>query len=70
MVNPILYTRGTLSDKFYLVLKGKIMVVCGQDGFQVEMTEFSFMGVDSLERDDYRPDFSAKVIGEATVLCI
>ena len=70
MINPILYTKGTLSDKFFLVLKGKIMVVCGQDDFQVEMTEFSCMGVDSLERDDYRPDFSAKVIGEATVLQI
>jgi hypothetical protein len=28
------------------------------------------MGVDSLERDDYVPDFSAKVIGEARVLQI
>jgi len=70
MINPILYTKGTLSDKFFLVLRGKIMVVCGQDGFHVEMNEFSCMGTDSLERDDYRPDFSAKVIGEATVLQI
>lgn len=32
------------------------------------MSEFSCMGVESLLRDDYRPDFSAKAIGEASVL--
>jgi len=29
LVNPILYTRGVKSDCFYLVLKGKVMVVSG-----------------------------------------
>jgi len=29
LVNPILYTRGVKSDCFYLVLRGKVMVVSG-----------------------------------------
>lgn len=70
LVNPILYTRGVASPFFYLVLRGKVMVVSGQEGFQVELSEFSTMGIDALERDDYIPDFSAKVIGQARVLQI
>ena len=33
LVNPIIVTRGVPCDKFYLVLKGKIMVTSGQEGF-------------------------------------
>lgn len=68
LVNPILYTRGVPSDCFYLVLRGKVMVVSGREGFQVELGEFNSMGIDALSNDEFTPDFSAKVIGQARVL--
>jgi len=63
LINPILYVRGVPTDMFYLILSGKVMACSGHEGFFVELTQFKFMGVDSLLSDQYVPDFSAKVIG-------
>jgi len=70
LINPVLFTRGVDCDHFYFILSGKVMVVSGNEGFMVEQTSFNFLGADSLIRDDYRPDFSAKVISNARLLKI
>ena len=48
LVNPIIYTRGTKSESFYLILKGKVMICSGNEGFLLEQTSFNYMGVDCL----------------------
>ena len=68
--NPVLYTRGLQSDAFYLILSGKVNVCSGNEGFMITQSAFNYLGQDALTRDDYTPDFSAKVIGKARILKI
>ena len=70
MFNPILYTRGVDSDAFYLILSGKVTVCSGNEGFMISQSAFNYLGTEALTRDDYRPDFSAKVIDQARLLKI
>lgn len=70
MFNPILYTRGIESDAFYLILSGKVTVCSGNEGFMITQSAFNYLGAEALIRDDYRPDFSAKVIEQARLLKI
>lgn len=70
LVNPILYTRGVPSQDFYLILSGKVAVCSGNEGFMINMTSFDFLGSDALVNDEYKPDFSAKVINNARLLKI
>lgn len=68
--NPVLYTRGLPADAFYLILSGKVMVCSGDEGFMIMQSSFNVMGVEALTRQDYKPDFSAKVIDKARILRI
>lgn len=68
--NPILFTRGVESDAFYLILSGKVVVCSGNEGFLITQSSFNYLGAESLVRDDYKPDFSAKVIDKARILKI
>ena len=68
LLNPILYTRGLESDCFYLILSGKVMICSGNEEFTISQTSFNYMGMKALQNDDYRPDFSAKVIENARLL--
>jgi len=68
--NPILYTRSIESDAFYLILSGKVEVCSGNEGFMIMQSSFNYLGADALIRDDYKPDFSAKVINAARILRI
>ena len=68
LLNPILYTRGLESDCFYLILSGKVMICSGNEEFRISQTSFNYMGMKALQNDDYRPDFSAKVIENARLL--
>ena len=70
LFNPILYTRGVDSDCFHLILGGKVQVCSGNEGFMITQSAFNFLGAEALVRDDYRPDFSAKVIEQARILKI
>ena len=70
LFNPILYTRGVDSDCFTLVLSGKVNVCSGNEGFMIMQSAFNYLGSEALVRDDYRPDFSAKVIESARILRI
>ena len=70
MFNPILFTRGIESDSFYLILSGKVSVCSGNEGFMITQSAFNYLGAESLSRDDYRPDFSAKVMESARILRI
>ena len=70
MFNPIIFTRGVESDAFYLILSGKVEVTSGNEGFKIMLTAFNYIGEDALIRDDYKPDFSAKVIDSARLLRI
>lgn len=70
LLNPVLYTRGVESDCFYLILSGKVTICSGNEGFMISQTSFNYIGVDALINDDYKPDFSAKVIGKARILKI
>ena len=70
MMNPVLYTRGVRSDSFYLILQGKVTISSGQEGFLLDQSAFNFMGVECLTNDNYKPDFTAKCIGEVKLLRI
>ena len=58
------------SDNFYLILSGKVEVCSGNEGFMITQSAFNYLGAEALVRDDYRPDFSAKVIEKARILKI
>lgn len=46
------------------------MVCSGKEGHLVELGAFNYLGIDALINDDYKPDFSAKVINYAKLLKI
>merc|ERR1719502_124534 len=58
-----LYQAGEVANAFTLILKGKILVTVGKDGFRSEMGPWSVLGSDALleKKDSYRPDYSAYI---------
>ena len=64
----MLVTRGKVSDDFFLVLQGKVQVESGVENFIVQLSTFSYFGLDSLLNDNYSPDFTAQVTKYARVL--
>lgn len=44
----VLVTRGKVSNDFYLVLQGKVQVESGVENFIVQLSTFSYFGLDSL----------------------
>jgi CRP-like cAMP-binding protein len=69
-LNPIIYVRNVPSTDFYLILQGTVMVCTGQEGFFLELGPFNYLGVDALLKEEYLPDFSAKIINKARLLRI
>lgn len=65
-----LYSKGEASDDFYLILQGKVIVESGSEGFLVQLSTFSYFGLDSLLNDQYIPDFTARVAKYARLLKI
>jgi hypothetical protein len=53
-----------------LILQGKVIVESGQEGFIVQLSTFSYFGLESLTNDQYVPDFTARVSKYARVLKI
>ena len=68
--NPVLITRGVESNAFYLILSGKVEVTCGNESFMIVQSAFNYLSAEAMTRDDYVPDFSAKVIEQARILRI
>lgn len=66
----MIYRRNESSDEFVLILKGKVLVCSGEEGFFVELSSFNFLGVDALIYDKYAPDFSAKATEKTRILKI
>ncbi|CAI2360224.1 unnamed protein product [Moneuplotes crassus] len=69
-INPVLFVRNAPSQDFYLILRGKVEIISGKDGFRVEIGSFTSIGSNALLEEDYKPDFTAKVLGEAKLLKI
>lgn len=67
-IPSVLVTRGKVSDDFYLVLQGKVQVESGVENFIVQLSTFSYFGLDSLLTDSYMPDFTAQVTNYARIL--
>ncbi len=65
-----IYVKNQPSDEFYLILKGKILVCSGQEGFFIELSSFNFLGMEALLNDRYQPDFAAKAIEKSRLLKI
>jgi len=66
----VLYQKGIPSEDFFLILQGKVIVESGQEGFIVQLSTFSYFGLESLTNDQYVPDFTARVSKYARVLKI
>lgn len=66
----VLCTKGQKSDAFFLVLQGKVVIESGAEGFILQLSTFSYFGLDSLLNDGYVPDFSARVSKYARLLKI
>ena len=63
-----IYHANQPSDEFYLIIKGKVLVCSGKEGFYLELSSFNVIGVDALTNDRYTPDFSAKAIEKTRLL--
>jgi hypothetical protein len=57
-------------DKFYLILSGGVQISSGQEGFILDYGKFQHLGSETLVRDSYLPDFSAKVTKGGTLLVV
>ena len=68
--NEKLFVRNAQADTFYLVLRGKVTIISGKEGFELEVGSFTSIGSKALLEEDYRPDFSAKIVDEAKLLKI
>eukprot|EP00656_Telonema_subtile_P033873 TRINITY_DN3791_c0_g4_i4.p1 TRINITY_DN3791_c0_g4~~TRINITY_DN3791_c0_g4_i4.p1 ORF type:complete len:596 (+),score=156.60 TRINITY_DN3791_c0_g4_i4:115-1902(+) len=54
-----LYEKGIPTNVFTLLLEGHVEIVCGQEGFMVEVGPWTPLGSKALSVPEYRPDFSA-----------
>ncbi len=70
LLNPVIYCRDVPSPYFHLILHGKVQVCTGEDGFLIDMSNYSHLGENALLSSKFKPDFSAKVIKYAQMLRI
>lgn len=56
----ILYESGTPTESFTLLLEGHVEIVCGAEGFLVEVGPWTPIGTKALSTPDYCPDFTAR----------
>lgn len=61
----ILYSRGIRSDRFLLVLGGRVELLVGSEAFRTKLQSFTYIGEDALTSPFFVPDFSAIVISAA-----
>eukprot|EP00658_Telonema_sp_P-2_P033120 TRINITY_DN2437_c0_g1_i6.p1 TRINITY_DN2437_c0_g1~~TRINITY_DN2437_c0_g1_i6.p1 ORF type:complete len:200 (+),score=53.26 TRINITY_DN2437_c0_g1_i6:202-801(+) len=54
-----LYQHGAPTDKFTLLLEGHVEIVCGVEGFMVEVGPWTPIGCKALSTPGYSPDFTA-----------
>lgn len=66
----ILYKRGIRTDKFLLVLGGRVELLVGQESFRAKLQSFNYIGEEALTKPFFVPDFSAVVMTAARVYCI
>jgi len=52
------------------VLSGKVSITSGKESFVLEIGSFSSVGGKALLEQDYKPDFSAKVVEQARLMKI
>merc|ERR1719482_895315 len=66
-----IYVRGEAASYATLVLKGKLSVLAGVDGFRAEAGPWTVLGADALVSDEgsFVPDFSAHVATDS-VRCV
>ena len=57
-----LYERGKPNVFFTLILRGRVRVTSGGEGFTSELGPWSVMGRGSLMEDHWKPDFTATII--------
>ncbi|CDW71668.1 ancient conserved domain protein 2 [Stylonychia lemnae] len=69
-IDPILYVRGVPASDFYLILQGDVLVCSGSEGFFIKLSSYDYLGLKALQENEYRPDFSAKVLNQAKLLKI
>jgi len=68
--NPTLYERGKIADTFYLILSGHVEIKTGNEMFKVSYAKYNYLGEHALEKNNYKPDFTAKVQKKAKLLAI
>lgn len=66
----ILYKRGIRTDKFLLVLGGRVELLVGSENFRSKLQSFNYIGEEALTKPFFVPDFSAVVMTAARVYCI
>ncbi|KPA78447.1 hypothetical protein ABB37_06074 [Leptomonas pyrrhocoris] len=66
----ILYKRGIRTDKFLLVLGGRVELLVGSENFRSKLQSFNYIGEEALTMPFFVPDFSAIVTAAARVYCI
>ena len=59
--NELLYEKNVSSDKFTLILSGKVTIVVGSENFRSDIAAWSVLGVNALEDNQWAPDYSAFV---------
>ncbi|CDW77164.1 ancient conserved domain protein 2 [Stylonychia lemnae] len=69
-IDPILFVRGVPNSDFYLILQGDVLVCSGSEGFFIKLSSYDYLGLKALQEQEYKPDFSAKVLNQAKLLKI
>lgn len=65
-----MYRRGIRTDKFLLVLGGRVELLVGSENFRSKLQSFNYIGEEALTKPFFVPDFSAVVMTAARVYCI
>lgn len=65
-----LYERGKVTSRCTLVLSGHLRICAGADEVEIEAGPWSLLAQQSLDTDEYVPDYKAEVIGTARLLII
>eukprot|EP01025_Chloroclados_australasicus_P030843 TRINITY_DN31030_c0_g1_i5.p1 TRINITY_DN31030_c0_g1~~TRINITY_DN31030_c0_g1_i5.p1 ORF type:complete len:527 (-),score=68.24 TRINITY_DN31030_c0_g1_i5:393-1973(-) len=67
-----LYQKGQVSDKFSLILQGKLLVYAGNEMFMSELGPWNYLGASALscQQKPYLPDYDAITYGQCRVLRI
>ena len=71
-VKKDMYTRGVVATHCTVILRGKVKVQAGREGFESELGSWSVLAADSLITPDgtYVPDFTASYIGTDAIRCL